>query len=75
MANKDNEIDLVIEENGVLYPVEIKMTGNPRADMTSANVVLDKVVDKERGKGTIICLTEKKMHLSEHVIALPIDYV
>lgn len=26
----ENEIDLIIEENGVLYPVEIKMSGNQR---------------------------------------------
>ena len=29
----ENEIDLIIEENGVLYPVEIKMSGNPKAFM------------------------------------------
>lgn len=74
-AKKENEIDLIIEENGVLYPVEIKMTGNPKADMTATNIVLDKVANKERGTGTIICLVEKKTYLSENVIALPIEYI
>ena len=74
-AKKENEIDLIIEENGVLYPVEIKMTGNPKADMTATNIVLDKVANKERGTGTIICLVEKKTYLSENVISLPIEYI
>ncbi len=39
--NNENEIDLVIEENGILYPVEIKMTGNPKATMGAAYVILD----------------------------------
>ena len=42
-ASGENEIDLVINENGILYPVEIKMTGNPKAAMASANEVLDKI--------------------------------
>lgn len=37
----------MIEEDGVLYPVEIKMSGNPRADMGATNQVLDKVSDKK----------------------------
>ena len=39
----ENEIDLIIEENGVLYPVEIKMSGNPKAIMGATNQVLDKI--------------------------------
>ena len=71
----ENEIDLVIEENGILYPVEIKMSGNPKASMASANTILDKVSEKKRGMGIILCLIEKKTYLRENLIALPIDYV
>lgn len=42
-SSGENEIDLVIQEDGKLYPVEIKMTGNPKADMGAANQVLDKM--------------------------------
>ncbi len=73
--SRDNEIDLVIEENGMLYPVEIKMTGNPKAIMGGTNVVLDKVPDKKRGLGVILCLIEKKMYLRENLLALPISYI
>jgi hypothetical protein len=73
--NTENEIDLVIEENGVLYPIEIKMTGNPKASMASTNTVLDKVVGKTRGMGVILCLIDKKTYLRENLVALPIEYV
>ena len=69
----ENEIDLIIEENGVVYPVEIKMTGNPKASMSSANVILDKISDKTRGMGAIICLIDKKTYLRENLVALPIE--
>ena len=74
-ASGENEIDLVIEENGVLYPVEIKMTGNPKANMGAANPVLDKIPDKQRGIGVILCLIDKKTYLRENLVALPIGYI
>ena len=42
----ENEIDLIIEEDGILYPVEIKMTGNPKATMGATNQILDKIPEK-----------------------------
>ncbi|MCQ2554872.1 MAG: ATP-binding protein [Clostridia bacterium] len=74
-VQSDNEIDLVIEEDGILYPVEIKMTGNPKKEMGATNPVLDRVEDRKRGNGIILCLTERKMYLRENLIALPIEYI
>ena len=74
-ASNENEIDLIIEENGILYPVEIKMSGNPKAGMGAANQVLDKIPDKRRGTGIILCLIDKKTYLRENLIALPISYI
>lgn len=74
-ASAENEIDLVIQEDGILYPIEIKMTGNPKAVMGSANQILDKIPDKTRGMGVILCLTDKKIYLRENLIALPIEYI
>lgn len=71
----ENEIDLIIEEDGVLYPVEIKMTGNPKANMAAANIVLDKIPNKTRGLGVILCLIDKKTYLRENLAALPIEYI
>ena len=72
---EENEIDLIIEENGILYPIEIKKTSNPKSDMASAFDVLDKDVDKKRGTGVIICRGEYKLKLRDNLYALPIEYI
>lgn len=74
-VNGENEIDLIIEEDGVLYPIEIKLSGNPKAIMGGTNPVLDKIKDKTRGMGVILCLVDKKTYLRENLVALPIEYI
>lgn len=69
------EIDLIIEENGILYPIEIKKNSNPKSEMTSAFTVLDKDIDKKRGMGAIVCRCDYKIKLRENLYALPIDYI
>lgn len=72
---KENEIDLVIDINGQLFPIEIKMTCNPTSKMASANTVLNKVGDKEVQTGVILCLCDKLKFLSENVLAVPLRYL
>lgn len=72
---EENEIDLIIEEDGVLYPIEIKMSGNPKVNMGAANPVLDKIKEKSRGMGVVLCLIDKKTYLQENLVALPIEYI
>lgn len=69
------EIDLVIEMDGTLYPIEIKMTGNPTKAMAKHFAVLDAIPDKQRGMGCIICQYDKLLYVSENVVALPVDYI
>ena len=71
----DGEIDLILQENGVLYPIEIKMSASPKADMASEFDVLDDIPDKKRGTGVIICLYDKKLYLRENLVALPLEYI
>lgn len=75
LIETDSEIDLIIEENNILYPIEIKMTANPKQDMGNAFYVLDKVESKKRGVGAIICLYEKLLYLKEDLVVLPIEYI
>ena len=70
-----HEIDLVIEKDGTLYPVEIKKTARPTIDMAKHFSVLKKIPGKKIGNGCIICQCEKKMYLSDTVMALPIEYL
>ena len=71
----ENEIDLIIYEDGVLYPIEIKMSANPDVSMGNTFDTLDLDKTKIRGKGTIICLYEKLIHLKDDLIAMPIEYI
>lgn len=72
---KESEIDFIIEENGVLYPVEIKMNGKVTADMTAAFQVLDQIPEKKRGMGAVLCTCTQPGMLRENVLQLPIWYV
>ncbi len=72
---EENEIDLIIEENGVLYPIEIKKSTNPKSEMAAAFDVLDKDISKKRGMGVIICRSDYKLKLRDNLYALPIEYI
>jgi predicted AAA+ superfamily ATPase len=71
----EREIDLIINENGILYPIEIKMSANPDASMAGAFDVLDIDKTRIRGKGVIICLYDKLVHLKENLLAVPIEFI
>ena len=75
VVEQENEIDLIIEENGVLYPIEIKKSAKPTKAMADAFEVLDKDVDKKRGTGAIVCLYDSKLYLKDDLIVLPIEYI
>lgn len=72
---EESEIDLIIEENGILYPIEIKKGTNPTASDASAFVVLDKDTSKKRGMGVILCSGEYKLSLRDNLMLLPIEYI
>lgn len=71
----ESEIDLIIEENGILYPIEIKQGTAVTADETSAFLVLDKVNEKKRGPGAIICTCPQLGMLRENVYQIPVWYI
>lgn len=71
----ENEIDLIIEENGKLYPVEIKRSSKVIADQTSAFSVLDGIPDKKRGMGAVICMCPQPGVLRENIFQLPVWYI
>ena len=52
-----NEIDLVIESDGMLHPIEIKRTASPGTELIKPFKLLDKA-SIPRGKGAIICMKE-----------------
>lgn len=70
-----NEIDLLIEGNGVLYPLEIKKHADPSKKDIDAFAVLDKIPNMERGAGGVICLYDKLATLKGKDKVIPIQYL
>ena len=71
----EREIDLIIHENGTLYPIEIKISANPDVSMAGSFDVLDLDKTKTRGNGAIICLCDKLTRLKENLFAVPIEFI
>ena len=72
---EEREIDIIIEEDGVLYPIEIKKGSNPTASDADAFTLLDKDIEKRRGSGAIICTGQYKLKLRDNLYSLPIEYI
>ena len=69
------EIDLIIEENGVLYPIGIKKKDTPDVSDASAFDVLDKDIDKKRGLGIILSSNPNKIYLRDNLVCIPLEYI
>ena len=69
------EIDLIIEKDNTLYPIEIKKSARPGIEMAKHFPVLSKLAGISVGQGCIICQCDKSSYLSDDVVALPIEYI
>lgn len=80
--NDKKEIDLLLEQNGTLYPVEVKKTGNPsRADarnFSALNPVAGEVPSesssfkREIGMGSVVCMASDAFPVQQGVWAFPV---
>jgi predicted AAA+ superfamily ATPase len=66
------EIDLLIEEDGVLYPIEIKKYADPRMEDVASFCVLDKIPNAERGPGGLVCMYDRLVTLQGRDRAVPV---
>ncbi|MCC8104076.1 MAG: ATP-binding protein [Clostridiales bacterium] len=74
-SSRENEIDLLIEQGDTIYPVEIKMSANPKLSMTNAFDVLDRIPGKKRGIGAILCMYDSVLWLKDNIVALPVEFI
>ena len=65
------EIDIVLEHDGILNPVEIKKTSNPGSELTRVFAVLDKGSYK-RGNGAILCMKPELSAIDRNNFIVPI---
>ena len=75
IVETESEIDFIIEENGVLYPIEIKQSANVTPDVTGSFLVLDKIEGKERGMGAVVCMGTQPGVLRENILQIPVWYI
>ncbi len=71
-ANK--EIDLIIEENHCLYPIEIKKTAAPGLNTIKHFDVLQNL-QVPIGQGAVLCLKSSDIPITSAVDAIPIAYL
>lgn len=69
------EIDLLIEDGEVLYPLEMKKHADPSKKDIDAFSVLDKIPGVKRGSGGVICLYDKLISLQGDDKIIPINYL
>lgn len=67
------EIDLIITQNGKLYPIEIKKSAKPTKEMIENFKVLSKV--GEVGEGAVICMYDRIIDLDEKNKVIPYRYL
>ena len=65
------EIDLVLEQGGVLNPIEIKKTANPGSELTRVFSLLDKA-STPRGKGAVICMKPQLTAIDRDNYVVPV---
>ncbi len=68
------EISLILTENDILYPIQIKLTGEPKKRHASSFALIEKEPLK-RGPGVIICRCEKIKALDSDLFAVPADFI
>lgn len=76
--NDQKEIDLIIEDGRILYPIEIKSTANPTKKMAKAFDVLRNHLPADEltiAHGTLINQYPQKLWLAENLVALPLTYL
>ncbi len=70
-----NEIDLVIEDGGTLYPVEMKKHADPLKRDVQVFSVLDKIPGIQRGPGGVVCLYDRLITLQGNDKVIPVAYL
>jgi len=68
------EIDIVLEENGKLYPLEVKQKSNPNTDDVRNFPVLSRF-NKEVAAGGVLCLAPTWLPCGEKDYIIPIQYI
>ena len=70
-----NEIDLLIENGGTLYPLEVKKHADPQKKDMDAFHLIEKLTGIQRGSGGVICLYDNLITLKGNDRVIPINFL
>jgi len=73
-TKEGHEVDLIIEDDGKLFPVEIKMSMMPDMNMAKGIQQLKKLSNKV-SKGAIVCLAESEYPLNREIKIIPLSCI
>lgn len=65
------EIDVMIEKDGKLYPIEIKKSASPKRSATNVFDIINKS-PLERGTGAVVCMSEKLGAFDKDNLIVPV---
>lgn len=66
------EVDLILERNGMLLPIEIKMKSNPSGKDVKGSTALKKCFPHETlHTALIVCSIERPQMVADNVLAVP----
>lgn len=68
------EIDVFVEENGIIHPLEIKKSANPDRREVRKYELLDKA-NLERGNGGIVCMCEEVIPIDDKNCFIPANLI
>jgi uncharacterized protein len=67
-----SEVDLILERDGILYPIEVKLTSRPtRKDARGIRALRENYPDKTLAPGLVIAPTERLEQLNDTDYAMP----
>lgn len=72
--SSQKEIDLLVIDNNVVYPVEIKKSANPHRDAIKNFSVVDKF-ELPVGNGIVLCLAKDIIAIDSNNFIVPIEYI
>ncbi len=72
------EIDLLIEENNTLFPVEIKKTASPNSEDAKNLYITNRIKNVQIGQNIILCNCDKIISLQHNkssALAIPVEFL
>jgi hypothetical protein len=70
------EVDLILEQDGRLHPIEVRLTSNPRPrDASGLAAFRAAYPDRPMSPGLLLCAADRPRRITPDVFALPWDWI